>query len=571
MALIRWGHIAAAVLFALAWLLPGHFRPWGSFQQEVIAAIGALLLAAAAAIGKGRITTPSAALFAGALAVVPLLQWAGGLIPYLADALMPALYLLAFALVSSAARSLAVTDSARLVATLFAAFMVAAVASTGIAFAQAFRLGQIAHVELLQGGRAFGNLVQPNHLASLLGLGFVGFVWGFEKRRLGTLVTTLACAFIGMGIVMTQSRSSWLVLAVLVLWWFAMRRRLAFRLPVGAVALGVASFALATVLWAPFSLTLEHGGTAFSDGLRTEAGTRPIHWATLWDAAWRRPWLGWGWHQVSVAQQAATLDHPASHEWVTFSHNAVLDLMVWNGAVPGLLLVAVIAWWAWRRLMRCTGVDGWALLAAGSVLFAHSIVEFPLAYLYFLLPFAAMVGAVDALEAQTDESGRSASAPRWVFASALVGLAGALGLIWSEYLEVEDAYRVMSFREAGVVMQGRSGSQVPDVMLLDNQREFIWFRMTRAKPGMDEETLDRLKTLSQRFAPPAAMLRYALAAGLNGRENEAARNLALICHMWPTRNCDEGRASWIALQKQYPQLTSIPFPGLPPHKLDDGK
>ena len=103
-------------------------------------------------------------------------------------------------------------------------------------------------------------------------------------------------------------------------------------------------------------------------------------------------------------------------------------------------------------------------------------------------------------------------------------------------------------------------------MLLDNQREFIWFRTIRAKPGMDEETLDRLKTLSQRFAPPAAMLRYALAAGLNGRKNEAARNLALICHMWPKRNCDEGRASWIALQKQYPQLTSIPFPGLSPQE-----
>ena len=566
MAFTRWGHIAAGVLFGMAWLLPGHFRPWVSFQQEMLAGIGALLLAAAAAVGKGRIKTPSAALFAGALALVPLLQWAGGLIPYLADALMSALYLLAFALVSTAARTLAAANSARLVATLFAAFMVAAVASTGIAFAQALLLGQIAHVELLQGGRAFGNLVQPNHLASLLGLGFVGFLWAFEKRQLGALATTLACAFIGMGIVMTQSRSSWLVLAVLVLWWVAMRRRLALRLPVGAVALGVVAFALATVLWAPFSLALDHAGTAVADGLRTEAGTRPIHWATLWDAAWRRPWLGWGWHQVSIAQQAATLDHAASHEWVTFSHNTLLDLMVWNGAVPGLLLSALIAWWAWRRIVRCAGVDGWALVAAASVLFAHSIVEFPLAYLYFLLPFAALVGAVDALEADNDESGRGASVPRWLFASALVSIAGALGLIWAEYLKVEDAYHAMSFREAGVIIQGSSVPQVPEVMLLDNQREFIWFRMTRAKPGMDEETLDRLKTLSQRFAPPAAMLRYALAAGLNGRKNEAARNLALICHMWPKRNCDEGRASWIALQKQYPQLTSIPFPGLSPQE-----
>jgi O-antigen ligase len=553
------------VLFGLAWLLPGHFRPWGSFQQEPLAAIGAVLLAAAALVtlGKTRIAPPAAACFAVALAVVPLLQWSAGRIPYIADALLPALYLLAFALVSTAGRALAVSNSARLLAILFAAFMVAAVASTGIAFAQAFNLGQIAHVELLHGGRAYGNLVQPNHLASLLGLGFVGFVWAFEKRRLGALATTLACAFIGMGIVMSQSRSSWLVLAVLVLWWFMMRRRLAFRLPAGAVALGVASFALATVFWALFSLALDHAGTAVSDGLRTDAGTRPIHWATLWDAAWRRPWLGWGWHQVSIAQQAAALDHAASHEWVTFSHNALLDLMVWNGAVPGLLLSALIAWWAWRRIARCAGVDAWALLAAAGVLVAHSIVEFPLAYLYFLLPFAVIIGALDALEAGNEALAR-ARVPRWVFASVLLGLAGALGMIWAEYLKVEDAYREVSFREAGVVMQGSQGPQVPDVTLLDNQREFIWFRMTHAKPGMDENTLDRLKTLSQRFAPPAAMLRYALAAGLNGRKADAERNLRLICHMWPARNCDEGRASWALLQKQYPQLNDIGFPSVPP-------
>ena len=45
MAFTRWGHIAAAVLFGLAWLLPGHFRPWVSFQQESLAAVGALFLA----------------------------------------------------------------------------------------------------------------------------------------------------------------------------------------------------------------------------------------------------------------------------------------------------------------------------------------------------------------------------------------------------------------------------------------------------------------------------------------------------------------------------------------------
>jgi hypothetical protein len=53
-------------------------------------------------------------------------------------------------------------------------------------------------------------------------------------------------------------------------------------------------------------------------------------------------------------------------------------------------------------------------------------------------------------------------------------------------------------------------------------------------------------------------------SGLNGREAEAERNLRLICHMWPARNCEEGRVSWAAAQQQHPALRSIPYPATPP-------
>jgi O-antigen ligase len=565
MSISRWSYVVGPALFALAWLLPGHFRPWASFQQETLAALAAAVLTLGALCSgvKHAFVLPAPALAAGALAAVPMVQWAAGRIPYFADALLPALYLCAFALTVVAARQLAETHGERSRSALISGLCLAALASAGIGLAQGLRLDPIAHIEMLEGGRVYGNLSQPNHLATLLALGFVGFWWGFETRRLGPFITALALAFVGLGIVMTQSRSSWMFAGLLLLWWLSMRQRLALRTRASAVAFGVFAFALATLVWPMMDAWIAQGAAA-SD-LRTKAGTRPIHWQTLWDAAWREPWIGYGWHQVSVAQQAATLDHPAAHEWLTFSHNAVLDLMVWNGAIPGLLLSVCIAWWAVRRVSRCRSIDGWALLAAGGALLAHSMLEFPLAYLYFLLPFAAMVGTVDALEAVADTSRpRTVTSPRWLFASAAAVTLGTLLWVWVEYIQIEDAWRAMGFREAGVVRQG-DGPELPDVRLLDNQREFLWFRSMRATPGLSAETLDRMKILSQRFAPPAAMLRYALAAGLNGREDEAERNLALICHMWPKRNCHEGRASWLILQKQYPQLTSIPFPSLAPH------
>ena len=85
---------------AWSWLLPGHYFPWSSFQQEVFAAVGAALVAVAtlASTGNRALLWPRLTMATALLAVVPLIQWRMGMIPFFADALLPALYLLAFSL-----------------------------------------------------------------------------------------------------------------------------------------------------------------------------------------------------------------------------------------------------------------------------------------------------------------------------------------------------------------------------------------------------------------------------------------------------------------------------------------
>ena len=46
-------------------------------------------------------------------------------------------------------------------------------------------------------------------------------------------------------------------------------------------------------------------------------------------------------------------------------------------------------------------------------------------------------------------------------------------------------------------------------------------------------------------------------------EAEAARTLQLLCHMWTTTNCDEGRDAWKSAQAKYPVLNAVPFPPTP--------
>ena len=71
---------AGLCLVALAFLMPGHYLPWATFQGQWVAALGTalVLVGAAVAAGRGghRVPTPVLALLALLSAAVPPLQCA---------------------------------------------------------------------------------------------------------------------------------------------------------------------------------------------------------------------------------------------------------------------------------------------------------------------------------------------------------------------------------------------------------------------------------------------------------------------------------------------------------------
>ena len=225
-------YVFGLAALCLAWLLPGHYFPWRSFQQEVAATIGALLLALAAlALPRlQRLPVARIALGAFAVALVPLAQWWLGKVSYFADALLPSLYLCAFALTIVAAAALARAEGDRFIGGMLAAILVAAIASTGIGLVQWLRLGAQPLIENLgPGDRVFANFTQPNHLAALIGMALAAVAWLFETRRVGRWPAWLALWFLGFGLVMTEARVGWLMVGVLVAWWAIGRSRLPLR------------------------------------------------------------------------------------------------------------------------------------------------------------------------------------------------------------------------------------------------------------------------------------------------------------------------------------------------------
>lgn len=540
----------------IGWLVPGHFVPWLSFQQEWTVAAGAALIGVAAATCRNeRATWPWLAAFALAIACIPLIQLLAGQIRFLSDGVLASLYVGGFALAVVAGATLVRARHDDFLAGLFGAFLAAGIVSVGMAATQWLQLGPIAYVDgLARGGRAFANLAQPNQLASLLALATVALLWMYETRRVGSFTAWLAVGWLGAGIVMTQSRTGWLfviAIAASTLW---VRRRMSTRVGMPAIAAGVSLFFALLVAWAPLNELLLM--SAASVETRLQPGTRLINWGLLAGAALDSPWVGYGWAQVPLATQSAALTGVFPEAMVLNGHNLILDLVLWNGLPLGLFIAVTLAWMFLRHYKSCRTVDQWLLLLGVTALVIHAMLEFPLEYAYFLLPLGLMAGALEGLA----EEPRAVRLPRAVYPVLLATAIGLLGWTGVEYMKVEEAARQIRFVLLGIGVEKVPNAPPPDVQLLTAPREYHRFWVTQAREGMTPAEVNWMRTVAQRYPSPPALLRYALAAGLNNQPQEATDTLVRICFMHTEARCTEGLASWTALQKQYPALIAVPFP-----------
>jgi O-antigen ligase len=544
------------VALCVGWLVPGHFVPWVSFQQEWTVAAGAALIGFAA-VDRHRALQPwpRIAVFAILVACIPLVQLAAGQIRFLSDGVLAALYLCGFALAAVAGNSLVLQRREDFLAGFFGACLAAGIVSVGMAATQWLDIGPVSYVDgMVRGGRPYANLAQPNHLASLLALALVGLLWMFEYRRVGPAVAWLAAFWLATGIVMTQSRTGWLFMLAIAGSAVWVRRRAATRIGVVAIIAGVAMFFVLVALWAPLNELLLNASLPLNE--RLQPGTRLVNWRLLAGAAHDAPWLGYGWTQVARAVQAAAISSPFPEAMIFNGHNLVLDLVLWNGLPLGIFIAAALTWWLLRHYRECRSADHWLLLLGISALVLHAMLEYPLEYAYFLLPLGFMVGAAEGVTGAP----KTTNVPPSVYVVLLVTATALLAWTGVEYMKVEESARQVRFLMMGIGIDKVRTAPPPDVHLLTAPRDFHRFWITPAKPGMSSSDLDWMRRVSQRYPVPPAMLRYALAAGLNGRPQEAADTLVQICFMHTASRCREGLASWTELQKQYPVLRAVPFP-----------
>ncbi|WP_454720125.1 MULTISPECIES: Wzy polymerase domain-containing protein [Cupriavidus] len=373
---------------------------------------------------------------------------------------------------------------------LAVAWLVAGLLGTLAQWMQVFRLepdtfGLVSTYFYDDNRRLWGNLNQPNHQATVEGLALAAAVWLAARGRLRAPAWLAAALLLESGIVLSGSRTGVLhvgLAAAYALVAAAMARAQGggnvggnggawqrghnpMRRPAGLVFAAVAMVVMLLVLQPAIKSAGQAMDWRLFDTVAQLQGADQLSWrGAMWTHAWAmfraHPWLGVGWGEYGWAQFQQMAQVGVKVEMSLHAHNAVLDLLAKTGIVGAAgALLSLLAWLgrvAYRRLWRGDAPERaqtMLVLTWLAMLGAHSMLEYPLHYLYFLLPFCFMLGWLE-----PSGFGRL-RAPR--VAAVLAGLvfagvsAAVLATMWLDFRRAEAREYAHAERRAALPMPQR--------------------------------------------------------------------------------------------------------------------
>lgn len=416
---------AIVVAFTVPLLVSKHTLPLATFYGEWAAGLlGAILvwLLASQRRADARLI-PWIALLPLWLIATTLLQSAAGMPDITGSRLTTQIVLvLCFAMTLAAWRlglNLSTDERAEIVDAVAIAFLAAGLFGTLAQWVQVFRMedhmfGLVSEYFYDTNRRLWGNLNQPNHQATIHGFGLVAAVWLARRGRLGFAAWLAAVLLLESGIVLSGSRTGLVHVGLAALYALLaavmargnrhQRGPNAMDRPPGLL-LAAALLIVGIVALQPL---IKGAGQLFDWRLfdtvaQMKAGDQMSPRSALWAHAMAmfrtHPLFGvgygeFGWSQFQQMAQLRVIAEMSLH-----AHNAVLDLLAKTGMVGTAGVVVLLLAWGWRvlrdRLWRAASAERpqtVVILAWLAMVGAHSMLEYPLHYLYFVLPFCFLLG-----------------------------------------------------------------------------------------------------------------------------------------------------------------------------------
>lgn len=509
----------------LAWLLPNHYQPWLAVYQDSCMFIAIVFMALSLAQQK-KIEIPFYTIFLILLSCIPLIQYFFGIIYFSGEALINSLYLLGFMTIFVVGFNIGKLEQSKkeqIISGFFITILIAGLISVWIQLRQWLLFnGNIWTVDMPPDGRPFANMAQPNQLSTLLLMGLLSVLYLFEKHKFNKISASFIAIFLLCGVVLTQSRTAWLFVLCMLVWWMS-KPKIQTHLTLRHLVLWSILF---LGLWFCLPYLSEFIGVTSTASLMERATTgldRLPMWYQLIVIIQNGPIQGYGWGQLNVAQllnNSEFINKPI----LGYSHNLFLDLFIWNGLLLGLIISCCILFFLLKLAVYSKDKESFLILAMVGAILLHSLLEYPFAYAYFLLPLGFFLGF---LYAQQNEKNTFLSLDRMIYVQYLSCCLILMIIFFYDYKQVEHQHELMRYENVQLRNIDVNGIE-PKVIFLNQLSEYVWFVRQPLKSGQSEQELQRMRKVVYRYPDRPMLYRYIQILCLNKKEREAEHIIKLF-------------------------------------------
>lgn len=460
--------VLAFLLLVGGLLTPYHMAPWRSAFQEFAVLFATLFFCISLAVEKDSLKLPSLKwlLVACGLGLFGLLIFASGNPIQTESHYLFLTYVVAIYL-AVAAGSLC-TNRSTVKITLCAALALVAIGQIASSVQQ--WVGSVTTISFdnwwsttgSAGQRANGNIFQSNNYGTLVIWGYLAWLFVSDhlerkQRAVSRFTLLLLAVFFSFGLVLGQSRTSILSLAVVTFLGVINAHLFSkcIRFAWVSFLVGVALFWFLQPIVANYLFTELSGATVAEVRGFNGQDLRLPAWAMFLSAAtdsMPHLFLGRGWGSIrsvhaEMAGSSVNLPALGMHTFA-HTHNIFLDVLVSFGLI-GLAIFTYLMWKVVRHFLSQQRASQdfylWAMLIA---LFVHANLELPHWYGYFVWPAAFIYGVM------VRPSGGCVLHPKLAL-TALIAILGVSIFAFVRYLDFEKAYSTyaIQFAQRGRIVE----------------------------------------------------------------------------------------------------------------------
>lgn len=521
------------ILIGISFVIPNTFNPWTTLWPESFSLIGMILITAHYLLKKEKIKSNKnslALLFLFAIAII--FDYLTKNTTLNGDYYLSIIYISIFFFATLIGQNLEEHDF------FFAIIIFSATLSAIICIAQ-WSIPELKNLyirEVPPAGRPFANLGQPNHLATFLSLGLVSLfaIGDYFSKSLRILISFILC----FGIALSQSRTG--IVQVFAISIFSSlildkepKQRIYYLYLIPLLIICIVLIKNLSAI-----LVIENSRDLVKEGVQS---LRFQHWISLIEPIKNNFWSGYGWLGTANAHlNDAT--NTAQEGVLGYAHNLFIDLVVWFGFIPGLIISIAIVHITFSFFQTKSNNKQKFSWIGFFIFLVHCLLEYPFAYIHFLVVAGLFLGI------SLKESKNNFLIKKNQLFILLASVTFISANILIEIIKITPAIERLRYANAGIITKSESTRQKYHFI---NQLEIYIHSYNRLPDkSIDEESLNSYNIATNRFAIAPITFKAAAANYYKGNFYKADDLMDKLCKINSNEICKHYKTQYEQLKTE---------------------